>query len=227
MQYVLTSRRPYAPGSGGGSPGCFRWVVATAATVTVPPPPKLPVRNRTPAGTLPSFIPPTAPAARSRGRSAAPAPGPARFRRPRDAAVSRRPAPPDSAARRSPGHAPIPAGALPAAPQPPVFGRQRQHGRRMPRQPRPPGATPGSPGSRAGPTIIVKDYLVVIAPSETSIGHSSVTARRLVNASLSDNTRRAYAGALGQLDAWLDGRKLDDAALAAVLATCHLPRPRV
>ena len=48
---------------------------------------------------------------------------------------------------------PIPAGALPAAPQPPVFGRPRQHGRRMPRQPRPPGATPGSPGSRAGLTI--------------------------------------------------------------------------
>ena len=34
---------------------------------------------------------------------------------------------------------PIPAGALPAAPQPPVFGRQRQHGRRMPRQPHPAG----------------------------------------------------------------------------------------
>ena len=32
----------------------------------------------------------------------------------------------------------------------------------------------------------------------------AATARRLVNASLSDNTRRAYAGALGQLDAWLD-----------------------
>ena len=54
----------------------------------------------------------------------------------------------------------------------------------------------------------------MIAPAETAIGHSSVTARRLVNASLSDNTRRAYAGALGQLDAWLDGRKLDDAYLA-------------
>ena len=50
---------------------------------------------------------------------------------------------------------------------------------------------------------------------EAAIGHSIVTARRLVNASVSDNTRRAYAGALGQLDAWLDGRQLDDAALAA------------
>ena len=38
-----------------------------------------------------------------------------------------------------------------------------------------------------------------------------MTARRLVNASLSDNTRRAYAGALGPLDAWLDGRRLEDA----------------
>ena len=34
---------------------------------------------------------------------------------------------------------------------------------------------------------------------------------------MSTNTRRAYAGALGQLDAWLDGQKLDDAALAAYL----------
>ena len=33
----------------------------------------------------------------------------------------------------------IPAGALPAGPQAPVFGRQRQPGRRMPRQPHPAG----------------------------------------------------------------------------------------
>ena len=43
----------------------------------------------------------------------------------------------------------------------------------------------------------------------------------LVEASISDNTRRAYAGALGQLDAWLTGRRLDDAALAAYLAELH------
>ena len=49
------------------------------------------------------------------------------------------------------------------------------------------------------------DSLAQIAPAETAIGPPRATARRLVNASLSDNTRRAYAGALGQLDAWLAG----------------------
>ena len=49
--------------------------------------------------------------------------------------------------------------------------------------------------------------------------------RRLVDASVSNNTRRAYAGALGQLDAWLAGQKLDDAALAAYLVQ-HLTSSR-
>ena len=65
------------------------------------------------------------------------------------------------------------------------------------------------------------DSLAVIVSAETTIGRPTATARRLVNASVSDNTRRAYAGALGQLDAWLDGRQLDDAALAAYLAQLH------
>ena len=47
------------------------------------------------------------------------------------------------------------------------------------------------------------------------------TARRLAEASLSPNTRRAYSGALRRLDAWLDGRGLDDATLAAYLAELH------
>ena len=89
----------------------------------------------------------------------------------------------------------------------------------------PPGhnrpSSAGSPGSRACLTIIVKDSLAVIAPVETAIGPPSATARRLVDASVSVNTRRAYAGALGQLDAWLAGQKLDDAALAAYLAELH------
>ena len=42
------------------------------------------------------------------------------------------------------------------------------------------------------------------------------TARRLAGASLSPNTRRAYAAALRRLDAWLAGRVLDDAALVGV-----------
>ena len=57
-----------------------------------------------------------------------------------------------------------------------------------------------------------KDSLARIAPSETTIGPPSTTARHLVNASLSDNTRHAYADALG----WLE-----DASLAAYLAELH------
>ena len=44
------------------------------------------------------------------------------------------------------------------------------------------------------------------------------TARELAGASISENTRRAYAGALRRLDRWLAGRRLHDAALAAYLA---------
>ena len=61
----------------------------------------------------------------------------------------------------------------------------------------------------------------MIAPTGTAVGRPSAPARRLVNASLSDNTRSAYAGALSQLDAWLDGLRLDDAALATYLAELH------
>ena len=58
-------------------------------------------------------------------------------------------------------------------------------------------------------------------PAETAIGRPTPTARRLVEASVSENTHRAYAGALRRLDAWLDGRELDDVALAAYLAELH------
>ena len=44
---------------------------------------------------------------------------------------------------------------------------------------------------------------------------------RLAEASLSPNTRRAYSGALRRFDAWLDGRRLEDATLAAYLAELH------
>ena len=45
------------------------------------------------------------------------------------------------------------------------------------------------------------------------------TARHLAEASVSPNTRRrrAYSGALRRLDAWLDGRPIEDATLAAYL----------
>ena len=67
----------------------------------------------------------------------------------------------------------------------------------------------------------MKNSLAQIVPAETAIGRPTATARRLVDASVSVNTRRAYAGALGQLDAWLAGQKLDDAARAAYLAELH------
>ena len=54
-----------------------------------------------------------------------------------------------------------------------------------------------------------------------AIGRATPTARRLVEASVSPNTRRAYIGTLRRLDAWLDGRELDDANLAAHLAELH------
>ena len=58
-------------------------------------------------------------------------------------------------------------------------------------------------------------------PEEAAIGRPTQTARRLVDASVSPNTRRAYAGAIRRLDAWLDGRPLHDVTLAAYLAELH------
>ena len=43
----------------------------------------------------------------------------------------------------------------------------------------------------------------------------------LVQASISVSTRRAYRGALGRLDEWLDGRVLDDRALSEWIAGLH------
>ena len=43
---------------------------------------------------------------------------------------------------------------------------------------------------------MMEDSLAVVAPSETSIGPPSTTARRLIDPSVSANTHRAYAGAL-------------------------------
>ena len=48
-------------------------------------------------------------------------------------------------------------------------------------------------------------------------GFAAALSVRIARATL----RRAYAGALGQLDAWLAGLRLDDAALAAYLAELH------
>ena len=61
----------------------------------------------------------------------------------------------------------------------------------------------------------------MIDPEEAAIDRPTPTARRLVEASVSPTTRRAYAGALRRLDAWLDGRELHDVTLAAYLAELH------
>ena len=58
-------------------------------------------------------------------------------------------------------------------------------------------------------------------PAAAELERPAPTARRLAEASISPNTRRAYSGALRRLDAWLDGRPLEDATLAAYLGELH------
>ena len=65
------------------------------------------------------------------------------------------------------------------------------------------------------------DSLAPTRPAAAALERPTPTARRLAAASLSPNTRRAYSGALRRLDAWLDGRPLEDATLAAYLAELH------
>ena len=50
---------------------------------------------------------------------------------------------------------------------------------------------------------------------------AAAAAAELIARSASAHTRRVYASALGQLAAWLDGRRLDDASLAAYLGYLH------
>ena len=70
-------------------------------------------------------------------------------------------------------------------------------------------------------------FMVADSPAPTrraaaaELERPTPTARRLAEASLAPNTRRAYSGALRRLDAWLAGRRLDDQALAAYLAELH------
>ena len=50
----------------------------------------------------------------------------------------------------------------------------------------------------------MNDWPARIDPGEAVIAQPTQTARRLVEASVSENTRRAYAGALRRLDARID-----------------------
>ena len=58
-------------------------------------------------------------------------------------------------------------------------------------------------------------------PAAAALEGPAPAARRLAAASVSPNTRRAYSGALRRLDAWLAGRRLEDATLAGYLAELH------
>ena len=65
-------------------------------------------------------------------------------------------------------------------------------------------------------------------PGRGTAGALSATHRagaeaavELIARSASAHTRRVYASALGQLAAWLDSRRLDDASLAAYLGYLH------
>ena len=71
---------------------------------------------------------------------------------------------------------------------------------------------------------MVNDSLAQIAQAAAAIGPPRTTARHLVDASVSANTRRSYAGALRRLDAWLDGRPLGDPAGSSP-ATAGPPAP--
>ena len=59
------------------------------------------------------------------------------------------------------------------------------------------------------------------AASAALAERATPTARRLVEASITPNTRRVYSGAHRRLDTWLDGRPIDDQNLAAYLAELH------
>ena len=69
--------------------------------------------------------------------------------------------------------------------------------------------------------VVKMDALAPTRPAATTLERPAATARRLAEASISPNTRRAYSGALRRLDAWLDGRPLEDATLASYLAELH------
>ena len=75
------------------------------------------------------------------------------------------------------------------------------------------------------------DSLGEIMSAETAIGRPTATARHLVEASISANTRRSYASVLRRLDAWLDGRLLKDASLGDLtpgrVQEAHGDDPRV
>ena len=62
-----------------------------------------------------------------------------------------------------------------------------------------------------------KDSLAQIAPADTAIGPPTATARRLVDASLSPNTRRAYAGVVIMLNPSTADADQDDSTIRRLI----------
>ena len=75
--------------------------------------------------------------------------------------------------------------------------------------------------ARTAAGVKMDTTLAPTRPAAAELERPAPTARRLAEASISPNTRRAYSGALRRLDAWLDGRPLEDATLAAYLGELH------
>ena len=75
--------------------------------------------------------------------------------------------------------------------------------------------------ARTAAGVKMDTTLAPTRPAAAGLERPAPTARRLAEASISPNTRRAYSGALRRLDAWLDGRPLEDATLASYLAEFH------
>ena len=71
------------------------------------------------------------------------------------------------------------------------------------------------------PAVVKMDPPAPTRPAAAAPEGPAPAARRLAAASVSPNTRRAYSGALRRLDAWLAGRRLEDATLAGYLAELH------
>ena len=113
----------------------------------------------------------------------------------------------------------------PAGPRPPLGRRPHRvdHAGSLARARHQPLRGAGLGGRRhvdRTPAVVKMDPPAATRPAAALEGPAP-SARRLVEASVSANTRRAYAGALRRLDAWLAGRRLEDATLAGYLAELH------
>ena len=75
--------------------------------------------------------------------------------------------------------------------------------------------------ARTAAGVKMDTTLAPTCPAAAGLERPASTARRLAEASISPDTRRAYSGALRRLDAWLDGRPLKDPTLASYLAELH------